>query len=81
MGVAMTSEENPGVPVGYLLNEIAAGDNGLISCWVSPDGKDHVGTFDDPIREGIARFARRHGIIFDTATRALAEAGFDWMRH
>jgi hypothetical protein len=72
--------EDPGVPTGYLLEEITAGRNGIVTLWRSPDGKRCTWTFDGPIRKALERFARRHGIPFDTAARALAETGFDWMR-
>ena len=76
----MSSKENPGVPAGYLLDEITSGENGVVTLWRSPDGKDHVWTFDGPISEEIERYARRYGITFETAARALAEAGFGWMK-
>ena len=77
---AMCSKENPDVPAGYLLKEITSGENGVVSLWRSPDGKDHVWTFDGPISEEIERYARRYGITFETAARALVEAGFSWMK-
>lgn len=77
---AMGSKENPDVPAGYLLEEITAGENGVVTLWRSPDGKNHVWTFDGKIRKEIERYARRHGITFDNAARALAEAVFDWMK-
>lgn len=76
----MNSKENPDVPAGYLLEEITSGENGVVTVWRSPDGKDHRWTFDGPIREDIEEYARRHGIAFDKAARALAEAGFAWMK-
>jgi hypothetical protein len=75
----MNSKENPGVPAGYLVAEITAGRNGVVTLWRGPDGKEHVWTFDGPICEELARSARRHGLTFDTAARALAESAFDWM--
>ena len=75
----MASKENPGVPAGYVLKEVTTGANGLVSCWASVDGKDHVWTFDGPIREALEMFARRHGLTFETVARALAETSFDWM--
>ena len=77
---AMSSKENPDVPAGYFLKEITSGENGVVTLWRSPDGKHHVWTFDGPIREDIEKYARRHGIVFDMAARALAEAGFGWMK-
>jgi hypothetical protein len=78
--VTMSSKENPGVPAGYLLEEITSGENGVVTLWRSPDGEDHVWTFDGSIRKEIEKFAQRHGVTFDMAARALAETGFDWMR-
>ncbi|HZL43018.1 MAG TPA: hypothetical protein VFD66_07030 [Verrucomicrobiae bacterium] len=76
----MNSKETPGIPAGYLVAEITACQNGVVTLWRSPDGKNHAWTFDGPIRNALERFARRHGVTFDTAARALAETGFDWMR-
>ena len=67
------------MPVGYQLAKITAGDNRLVSCWVSPDGIHHVSTFDGPIRKELERFARRKGITFRVAARVLAETAFGWM--
>ena len=75
----MNSKEDSGLPAGYLIAEITACRNGVVTLWRGLDGKDHVWTFDGPIREELARFARRHGITFETAARALAEPAFDWM--
>jgi hypothetical protein len=75
----VNSKEHPDVPAGYLVAEITAGRNGVVTLWRSPDGKDHTWTFDGPIRHELERFARRHGLSFDTAARALAESAFNWM--
>jgi hypothetical protein len=75
----MDPKENPNVPAGYLLEEITAGENGVVSLWRSPDGKDRFWTFDGKIRKEIKGFARRQGITFDTAARILAETAFGWM--
>ena len=79
MVAGMDSKENPGVPAGYLLAEITACRNGVVTLWRSPDGKGQAWNFDGPIRQEIARFARRHGLTFETAARALAETAFEWM--
>lgn len=50
------NKENPGVPAGYLLREVTTSDKGMVSCWVSPDGRNHVAALE--------RFARRHGLTF-----------------
>jgi hypothetical protein len=76
----MSNKEDPGVPARYFLEEITSGENGVVTLWRSPDGKDHVWTFDGPIRKEIDRYAQRHGITFATAARALAETSFDWMK-
>jgi hypothetical protein len=75
----MSPKENLEVPAGYLVEEITAGDNGVVTLWRSPDGKDRAWTFDGPIRKALEKFARRQGVPFETAARALAETRFDWM--
>jgi hypothetical protein len=62
-----------------MVEEITAGENGVVTLWRSPDGKDRHFTFEGPIREALERFARRHGVSFDMAARVLAETRFDWM--
>jgi hypothetical protein len=59
---------------------ITACRHGVVTLWRSQDGKEHTWTFDGPIRKALERFARRHGLTFDMAARALAETEFDWMR-
>lgn len=76
----MNSKEHPDVPAGYLVAEITACRNGVVTLWRSPDGKDHTWTFDGPIRKALERFARRHGMTFEAAAHALAKTEFDWMR-
>ncbi len=76
----MSSKENPGVPAGHLLEEITSGKNGVVTLWRSLNGRDHVWTFDGPICEEIDKYARLHGIAFEKAARALAEAAFAWMK-
>lgn len=71
----MSSKGNPDVPAGYLLEEITAGENGVVTLWRSPDGKDHVWTFDGPIREKLERIARRHGLTCDAVARTLGLPG------
>ena len=77
----MSPKENFDAPPGYLIEEITAGDNGVVTLWRSPDGKDRLWTFDGKIRKEIKRFARCHGISFDTAARVLAETVFAWMKN
>ena len=77
----MSSREDLGVPAGYLLKEITASDNGLVSCWVSPDWKDHVWTFDGPIRTEIGKCARRQDVTYEAAASRLGVTMFDWMKH
>jgi len=66
----VNSEENPDVPPGISWPEITACRNGVVTLWRSPDGKNHAWTFDGPIRNALERFARRHGVTFDTRPRA-----------
>jgi hypothetical protein len=75
----MNRKENSDVPAGYLIAEITACQNGVVTLWRSPDGKSHTWTFDGRIRKALERFAQRHGMTFDTAARALAESAFNWM--
>ena len=75
----MRSSDAIDVPAGYLVQEITFGENGVVTLWRNPDGKDRLWTFDGPIRRKLERFARRHGLNLETAARALAETGFDWM--
>ena len=69
------------MPAGYLLAEITAGKDGVVSLWRSPDGKAQVWTFEGPIRAELERFAQRNGGAVDTIARALGETAFDWMEH
>ena len=69
------------VPAGYLLAEITAGEYGVVSCWASPNGQDHVWTFDGPIRTEIGKCARRQDVTYEVAASRLGVTMFDWMKH
>jgi len=77
----MSPKENPDVPAGYLIEEILAGENGVVTLWRNPDRKKRLWTFEGEVLKEIVRFSRRQGIPFDLAARVLAETVFAWMKN